>query len=143
MVNRSTSKPSFSVVYQKPPNHTFDLVPVPKILGYNIAANNIVEKIEAIQADVRLKLEAFMLNIRRTETSIAGPRFMQKVILLRINDNAYVVYLPKDMAISNTFNVSDLVDYYPRDELLYHNENSRSSHFQVGENDEGDSQETN
>ncbi|GJY84734.1 ATP-dependent DNA helicase RecG [Tanacetum coccineum] len=171
MVNRSTGKPPFSVVYQKPPNHTLDLVPLPKIPGYSIAAENFAEKIEAIQADVRLKLEASNAKYKDTKTSIAGPRFMQKVILLwlhlrkerfpvgtynklkkkigpcrilkRINDNAYVVDPPEDMAISNTFNVSDLVDYYPLDELLYPNENSRSSPFQVGENDKGDNLETN
>ncbi|GJR40212.1 ATP-dependent DNA helicase RecG [Tanacetum coccineum] len=58
MVNRATGKTPFSVVYQKPPNHTLDLVPLPKIPGYNIAAENFAEKIKAIQADVRLKLEA-------------------------------------------------------------------------------------
>nr|GEW77663.1 squalene cyclase [Tanacetum cinerariifolium] len=58
MVNHSTGKTPFFVLYQKPPNHTLDLVPLPKIPGYNIAAKNFAEKIEAIQADVRLKLEA-------------------------------------------------------------------------------------
>ncbi|GKA66351.1 hypothetical protein Tco_0766159 [Tanacetum coccineum] len=66
-----------------------------------------------------------------------GPcRFVKK-----INNNAYVVDLPKDMAISNTFNLSDLVDYYSPDAHLYPSENSRSSPFQVGENDEGDNLE--
>nr|GEW33335.1 hypothetical protein [Tanacetum cinerariifolium] len=58
MVYRSTGKTPFFVVYQKPPNHTLDLVSLPKIPSYNIAAKNFVEKIEAIQADVRLELEA-------------------------------------------------------------------------------------
>ncbi|GJX79502.1 putative nucleotidyltransferase, ribonuclease H [Tanacetum coccineum] len=167
MVNRSTGKTPFSIVYQKPPNHTLDLVPLPKIRGYSIAAENFAEKIEAIQADVRLKLEAFnakykedrgklrktkiyaegdlvMIHLRKERFPVGTYNKLKKKkigpcqILKRINDNAYVIDLPEDIAISNTFNVSDLVDYYPPDELLYPNENSRSSPFQVGKNDEGD-----
>ncbi|GJZ84417.1 putative quercetin 3-O-methyltransferase 1 [Tanacetum coccineum] len=170
MVNRSTGKTPFSVVYQKPPNHTLDLVPLPKIPGYSIAAENFAEKIGAIQADVRLKLEASNAKYkedkdkhRRTKIFAEGDLVMvllrkeqfpmgtynklkkKKVgpcrILKKINDNAYVVDQPEDITISNTFNISDLVDYYSPDELLYPNENSRSSPFQVGKNDEGDNLE--
>nr|GEX49109.1 ATP-dependent DNA helicase RecG [Tanacetum cinerariifolium] len=170
MVNRSTGKSPFSVVYQKPPNHTLNLVPLPKILGCSIAAENFAEKIEAIQADVRLKLEASnskykedMDRHRRTKIYAEGDLVMvhlrkerfrvgtynklkrKKIgpcrILKKINDNAYVVDLPQDMAISNTFNVSYLVDYHSPAAQLYPSENLRSSHFQVGENDEGDNLE--
>lgn len=32
-------------------------------------------------------------------------------ILARINDNAYVIYLPKEFGISSTFKVKDLIEY--------------------------------
>nr|GEU93843.1 putative retrotransposon polyprotein [Tanacetum cinerariifolium] len=134
MVNRSTGKSSFSVAYQKLPNHTLDLVPLPKVPGYNITAKNFAEKIEVIQADVRLKLEAsnvkykkdmdkhrmtkiyaegdlVMVHLRKERFPVGTHnKLMRKKIgpcriLKKINDNAYVVDLPKDMAISNTFNV--------------------------------------
>nr|GEU68788.1 hypothetical protein [Tanacetum cinerariifolium] len=54
MVNHSTAKTPFSVVYQKSPNHMLDLVPLPKILGYSIVAKNFAKKIEAIQADEKV-----------------------------------------------------------------------------------------
>ncbi|GJR25792.1 transposon ty3-G gag-pol polyprotein [Tanacetum coccineum] len=141
MVNRSMGKTSFSVVYQKSPNHTLDFVPLPKILGYSIAAQNFAENIEAIQADVRLKLEASNAKYKEDKDKHRRTKIFAQVDLVMINDNAYVVDLPEDMGISNTFNISDLVDYYSPDELLYPNENSRSSPFQVGENDEGDNLE--
>ncbi|GKA17639.1 putative nucleotidyltransferase, ribonuclease H [Tanacetum coccineum] len=110
--------------------------------GYSIAAENFAEKIEAIQADVGLKLEASNAKYKEDKDQHHRTKiYAEGDLVMKINDNAYVVDLPEDMAISNTFNVSDLVDYYSPDELLYPNENSRSSPFQVGENDEGDNLE--
>jgi len=54
-------------------------------------------------------------------------------ILMKINDNAYVVDLPREMNISNTFNVADLLLYQPQHHL--YEDNSRSSFYQVEEND--------
>ncbi|GJV98066.1 putative CCCH-type zinc finger family protein [Tanacetum coccineum] len=112
------------------------------IPGDSIAAENFAKNIEAIQADVRLKLEASNAKYKEDRDKHRRTKiYAEGDLVMRINDNAYVVDLPEDMAISNTFNVSDLVDYYPPDELLYPNENSKSSHFQVGDNDEGDNLE--
>ncbi|GJU65148.1 hypothetical protein Tco_1246983 [Tanacetum coccineum] len=132
--NASASNP------QEPTNKGFPSST--SFLGYSIAAENFAEKIEAIQADVRLKLEASNAKYkedrdkhRRTNIYAEGD------LIMKINNNAYVVDLPKDMAISNTFNVLDLVDYHSPDAHLYPSENSRSSPLQVGENDEGDNLE--
>ncbi|KAL6547263.1 hypothetical protein OROMI_022984 [Orobanche minor] len=48
MVNRTTRKNPFEIVYQRPPTHTLDLVPLPKLPGYSIAAEQMTEKIGAV-----------------------------------------------------------------------------------------------
>ena len=45
-------------------------------------------------------------------------------IIKKINDNAYVVDLPENLAISSTFNMADIFEYFPPEES---NSNSRTS----------------
>ncbi|GKD37788.1 uncharacterized mitochondrial protein-like protein [Tanacetum coccineum] len=80
--------------------------------------------IEAIQADVRLKLEASNAKYKEDRDKHHRTKiYAEGDLVMKINDNAYVVDLPKDMAISNTFNISDLVDYHSPDAHLYPSEN--------------------
>ena len=52
-------------------------------------------------------------------------------IMKKIRDNAYVVDLLNDMAMSKTFNVGDLYVYHPTKQL-YLEYNSRASSFEEG-----------
>ena len=45
-------------------------------------------------------------------------------VLSKINDNAYMVDLPKSLAISNTLNVVDLYNYHSPDTFLHVDANS-------------------
>ena len=53
----------------------------------------------------------------------------------KINDNAYILQLPNDWNISNTFNVSDLSEYH--EDVPLYSDNSGRAHFQEGETDVG------
>ena len=53
-------------------------------------------------------------------------------VLKEFNNNAYVIDLPKEMAISSMFKVVDIFEYVPLEELKL---NLRMSSFQEGETD--------
>ena len=70
-----------------------------------------------------------------TSYKLSNKKYSPYQILQKINDNAYVVELPADIAISPTSNVDDLFEYYPPDKSSSHLPNSRASSFQAGETD--------
>ncbi|GJS31035.1 transposon ty3-I gag-pol polyprotein [Tanacetum coccineum] len=129
MVNRSTGKTPFQVVYQCPPKQTLDLIQLPALPGHSIAAQNMAERIEAVQAEVKQKLEYSNAKYKLKMRKIGPCKVLQK-----INDNAYVIDLPEHLSISPTFNVADLSNFTP-DDPLYPDDNSRTSFSQEGEND--------
>ena len=57
MCNRPTSQTPFKIDYTKPPKHALDLVPLLKLLGLGMVAENMVEKIRKVQTKVRQNLE--------------------------------------------------------------------------------------
>jgi hypothetical protein len=160
MSNRSTGKSPFEVVYTKPPNHALDLVPLPKLPRLNVAAEHMADRVQQIHEEVHLNLEQandkykgaaekrrakifhegdlVMAHLRKnrfpagTYGKLKSRKYGPFRVKRKISDNAYVVELPEDMAISNTFNVADLFAYHP-DEPLY--DNSRTSFLEEGETD--------
>jgi hypothetical protein len=57
MINRSTGKTPFQIVYYQPPRHALDLAPLPKLPGMSIAAEYMADRIKAILEEVRTNLE--------------------------------------------------------------------------------------
>ena len=55
----------------------------------------------------------------------------------KISDNTYVVDLPSCMAMSKIFNVANLYEYHPT-EQLYQDYNSRTGSFEEGRTGVGD-----
>ncbi|GKE39459.1 hypothetical protein Tco_1462864 [Tanacetum coccineum] len=146
-----------------PPKQTLDLIQLPALTGHSIAAQNMAERIEAIQAEVKQKLkysnakykvqsdkhpriktfsvgDQVMVHLRKERFPIGtyNKLKMWKIgpckVLQKINDNAYVIDLPEHLSISPTFNVADLSNFTP-DDPLYPDDNSRMSFSQEGEND--------
>uniref|UniRef100_A0A2N9J550 CCHC-type domain-containing protein n=1 Tax=Fagus sylvatica TaxID=28930 RepID=A0A2N9J550_FAGSY len=127
-------------------------------------AKNMADKIHAIQEEVRNQLEAYptkykeatdkkrwekvfnegdlvMVYLQKgrflvgTYNKLKDKKYGPYKIIKKINDNAYVVDLPADMAISSTFNAADMFEYFPPDELIYTEHNLKSSSFEVGGTD--------
>ena len=57
LVNRSTGKSPFVIVYCVPLKHALDLVPLLKLPRVSQAAENMADRIQAMQEEVRQKLE--------------------------------------------------------------------------------------
>ena len=150
----------FSIIYKKTPRHLHDLVKLPTGGKFSEAASSMAENTLAVQEEVRGKLEKAnakfkaqadkrrrlrvfeevdmaMMNLRKERlpagsyNKLKPKRYGPFKILKKINDNAYVVDLPAEMAMSKTFNVADLYTYYLSEEL-YPSDNSGSSSFEGG-----------
>lgn len=162
MINRSTGKTLFEVLYTQPPKHTLDLIPLPRLPGLNTAVENMAEKIQQVHSNVRFNLEKSNLRYKQAADKHRIAKIFQKGDLVmvhprkqrfpmgtynrlkhkkfgpcrvvkKINDNAYVVELSDGMLISHTFNVVDIFEYHTPDEALYPNISSRSSFLPSGE----------
>jgi hypothetical protein len=120
MVNRSTGKAAFEVVYGRTPRLAVDLAALPKLPGVSVAAEHLAERVKDTQEGVRQHLEKsyakykatadkgrrskifqegdlVMVYLRkgRLPTSVSGKLRNKKYgpckILKKINGNAYVV----------------------------------------------------
>ena len=58
LVNRSTGKSLFAIIYCVPPKHALDLVPLLELPGVSQAVENMANHIQTMQEEVRQKLEA-------------------------------------------------------------------------------------
>lgn len=145
-VHSATGKSPFSFVYTSVPRHVVDLFKLPKAPGVSTAAGNMAEEIVAVKEAVKAKLQAtgqknkvaaekhrrakvfsggddVMVFLRKERFPVGNYHKLKTrkygpfKVTRKINDNAYVVALPDDMNISNTFNVADIYEYHA-DEAL-------------------------
>ena len=145
-----------------PPKHALNLIPLLELPRVSQAAENMAERIQAMQEEVRQKLEVtnakykeaadkkrrekifnvgdlVLVYLRKerfpvgTYNKLKDKKYGLFQITKKINNNAYVVALPPDMNISSTFTVADLYDYHRPNEP--DSGNSGLSSFQVGGTD--------
>ena len=159
----STSMSPFSIVYRKVPHHLLDLAKVSIVQKFSNEASTMAQVID-VQREVRKRLEKsdarykaaadkrrekvfkgdmVMIYLRKERipagsyNKLKPKKYCPFQIVKKINDNTYVVDLPSDMAMSKIFNVADLYDYHPP-EQLYPDNNSRMSSSEKGGIDAGD-----
>ncbi|PKU73240.1 RNA-directed DNA polymerase [Dendrobium catenatum] len=143
MTNRSTGKSPFSIVYTKLPNHTVDLAVLPKCSSKS--AVDFATQFSQMLQEVREKLtesnkkyeedanrrrharvfkpgDLVMIKMRRErfpqayQSKLSPRRIRPFAVIKQINPNAYVIDLPKQYNTSTTFNIGDLIKYYPPDQ---------------------------
>ena len=86
-----------------------------------------------------------MICLRKERTPVGSYKLKPRKygpfrIVRKINDNAYIIDLPSDMAMFKMFNVADLHEYYPTKKAISRY-NSRTSSFGEEGTDEGDQDE--
>lgn len=160
MINQSTTKSTFSIVYTKHPNIALDIAIIPKCKS--AVATNFTDRYSEMLAEVRQKSIKANLQYKATGDAFCrhttfniGDLVMVRLgrerfppgaysklarcklgpvpIITKINDNAYTITLPADCNTSPTFNVSDIWAYKPIDDVVVSLSSSESSSYEVGE----------
>ena len=143
MMNCSTRKSPFDIVYTKGHNHIIDLLQLPQYKNKSVAT--LVEQMQQLYAEVHQHLEVsnerykevanhhrryksfqewelVMVFLRReccpvgNFSKLSAHKIGPCRVIHKISDNAYSIDLPFGLNISNTFNVADLHKYNPLDE---------------------------
>ncbi|GKC96671.1 RNA-directed DNA polymerase [Tanacetum coccineum] len=122
LVNRTTGKSPFEVVYGRNPITPLDLVPVSEVGQFSEEGADQSEQIKELHRSVQERI------IRKLKPRGDGPF----CVLKKINDNAYKIELPDHYNVSATFNVADLSPYKGNSD---DEPDSGSSLFQKGEDD--------
>ncbi|GJS93821.1 transposon ty3-I gag-pol polyprotein [Tanacetum coccineum] len=141
-VHSSTGFSPFEVVYKTSPRYMVDLVDLSR--KKNVQANRMVEEVQAthefvraniIEANAKYKIVAYKHRRKKlfqvgeeemvflhkehfptgTSSKLQPNKYGPYKILLKINNNAYMVDLPNTMSISKTFNVSDIYEFHSED----------------------------
>jgi len=148
VMNRTTSMSPFSIVYTKVPNHSINLIVLPKpqsknafdmariqvhkevrerlekaIASYKVATNQHCRKKLFIVGDlvmIHLRKERFPMG---TFNKLKAKKMEPFRIKHKVGDNDNVIDLPWELHISPTFNVVDIFEYYPLDEVPIELEN--------------------
>ena len=136
-VNRSTGKSAFQIVYGANPKGVVELAELPTHPNVSREATDFIDHIREIHQEVEQKLismtgrykeeadrhrrrkvfqdgEMVMVHLskkrypRGTYNKLKPRKFGPCKIKSRINDNAYLLDLPKELDISPVFNVADL-----------------------------------
>ncbi|XP_048133484.1 uncharacterized protein LOC125314669 [Rhodamnia argentea] len=147
-VHRSIGGSAFSIVYTKAPQHTLDLIQLPKQADKSVAADHMAKQIVEVHQEVKQRLEeankkykAAAEKHRRKHVFVVGDQVMvflrkerlpagsynklqQKkyepyTIGRKINNNAHIIDLSCSMGISNTFNVANLSPFHESIDPLY------------------------
>lgn len=145
MVNRTTSRLPFSIVYAKSPNYTMDLVSVTHI--HSTAAKNFtdnyVQQHEAVKAQIEASNAKYkhatnkhrltksfqvgnlvLVFLRKEHFPMGAYHKLHKKklgpfqVLKVLNENAYLLDFFDDLKILPIFNIADLYPYIPPDVAL-------------------------